>query len=91
MSFPTVAAESVFISAAMDTKEGRVVAHVDLPGVFLQREASDGTIIKLQGALVLTLTNIYPRWKNYVVYEGKRCTPTIYSEAIKALYGCYLC
>ena len=30
---------------------------------------------------------IHPSWKKYVVYEGKRHTPTIYSEAIKTLYG----
>ena len=86
-SSPTVCTESVFIGSAMDAKEKRAVAHVDIPGAFLQTEASDDTIIKIQGVLVTTLVKINPEWKKYVVLEGKRQTPTIYSKAIKALYG----
>ena len=71
----------------MNAKERRDVAHVDIPGAFLQTPASDGTIIKLQGVLVKTLIKVNPDWKVYVTYEGKNSTPTIYSEAIKALYG----
>ena len=71
----------------MDEKEGRDVAICDIPGAFLQTKASDGTIIKLQGTLVDTLVKIDPMWKEHVVHEGKINTPTIYSEAIKALYG----
>ena len=63
------------------------MAHVDIPGAFLKTKASDDFIIKLQGALVMTLIKIHPTWKKHVVYEGKRHTPTIYSEAIKTLYG----
>ena len=33
------------------------------------------------------LVKINPSWKQYVVDEGKKKVPTIYSEAIKALYG----
>ena len=70
-----------------DAKEGRDTAHVDIPGAFLQTDASDGTIIKLQGVLVDTLVRVDPKWKEYIQYKGKKNTPTIYSEAIKALYG----
>ena len=34
-----------------------------------------------------TLLTIDPTWKKYVVYEGKKRVPTIYTEADKALYG----
>ena len=34
-SSPTVCTESVFIGSAMDSKEKRAVAHVDIPGAFL--------------------------------------------------------
>ena len=71
----------------MNAKEGRDVADVDIPGAFLQTPVNDGTIIKLQGVLVTTLVKVNPDWKKYVTYEGKNNTPTIYSEAIKALYG----
>lgn len=71
----------------MDAHEERDVAVVDIPGAFLQTKASDETIIKLQGAVVNKLLRINPAWKQFVVHEGKKNIPTIYSEAIKALYG----
>ena len=86
-SSPTVFTESIFIGSAMDAMEGRDVAHVDIPGAFLQTAASDDTIIRLQGVLVHTLLKINPSWEQYVIYEGRKRTPTIYSRAIKALYG----
>ena len=86
-SSPTAAIESIFVTSAMAAKEGRDVATVDIPGAFLQTEASDETFIKLQGAIVESLLKINPDWKQYVIYEGIKKIPTIYSEALKALYG----
>ena len=60
---------------------------VDIPGEFLQTKASDGTIIKLQGAIVVALLRINPTCKKFIVYKGKKITPTIYSEAINDVYG----
>ena len=84
---PTAAIESIFITSVMTAKEGRDVATVDIPVAYLQTEASDETFIKLQGAIVDSLLNINPDWKQYVIYEGIKKIPTIYSEALKALYG----
>ena len=84
---PTAFIESIFITALIDAQEKRDVAHVDIPGAFLQIDASDGTIIKLQGSIVHIMLKIDPTWKQHVVYEGRKRVPTIYSEAIKALYG----
>ena len=36
---------------------------------------------------MLTLTQIDPKWKEHIVYEGKRNIPTIRSKALNALYG----
>ena len=47
----------------MDAEEGRDVAHMDIPGAFLQTSVSDGTIIKLQGALVTTLIKVDQEWE----------------------------
>ena len=33
------------------------------------------------------LLKINPHWQQYVVHEGTKNVPTIYIEAIKALYG----
>ena len=58
----TVCTKSVFIGSGMDVSAGKDVAHVDIPGAFLQTNASDETTIKQQGALVLTLVKINPEW-----------------------------
>ena len=86
-SSPTAAIESVFITVLIDAREGRDVAIVDIPGAFLQTAASSNTIIKLQGSIVKIMLKINPSWKAFIVHEGKNRTPTIYSKAIKALYG----
>ena len=86
-SAPTVTTESVFIGAMMDAKEGRDVAHVDIPGAFLQTPAASDTFIRLEGAVVLALLKINPSWKQYVSYHGKNKTPVIHSKALKAIYG----
>ena len=63
-SSPTASIESIFITSVMDALENRDVAHVNIPGAFLQTKASNGTIIKLQGAVVDALLRINPSWKN---------------------------
>ena len=60
---------------------------VDIPGAFLQTPASDDTIIKLQGAIVKIMLKINPSWEQFIVLEWRKQVPTIYSRAIKALYG----
>ena len=83
----TASIESILITSVMDALENRDIAYVDIPGSFLQTKASDVTIIKLQGEVVDALLRINPTWTKYVVYLGEKMIPTIYSEAIKALYG----
>ena len=55
--------------------------------LILQTKASDDTIIKLQGAIVTSLLKIIPEWEHYVIHDGYKKVPTIYSEALKVLYG----
>ena len=81
------AVEYIFITSAMAAKEERDVATVDIPGAFLQTDASDQTLIKLQGAIIESLLKINPDCRQYVVYEGEKRSPIIYSKALKALYG----
>ena len=85
--YPTAAIESIFITGLIGAQENRDVDIVNIPGAFLQTTASENTIIKLQGAIVKIMLNINPSWEEFVVLEGKKQVPTIYSEAIKALYG----
>ena len=84
---PTASTASVFIAGLIGAKENREVAVVDIPGAFLQTETSDNTIIKIQGAIVKIMIKINPSWKQFIVLEGTKQAPTIYSQAVKALYS----
>ena len=68
---PTMCLEFIFIGCAMNTKEKRDVTHVDIPGAFLHTLAGDGTIITLQGVLVMTLVKVNPTWDKFVIYDVK--------------------
>ena len=46
---PTVATESVFITAVIDAHEGRDVACFDIPGAFLHAESNEDTTMVLKG------------------------------------------
>ena len=84
---PTVSTEVIFITSLIDTQECRDVAHADIPCAFLQTKASDDTSIKLEGAIMGVMLKLNPSWSQYVTYEGLKKIPTIYKNAIKALYG----
>ena len=71
----------------MEAYEERDIAVVDIPVAFLQTKARNGTMIKLQGAVVEALLKINPKWSKCIVYEEKKRVPTIYIEATKARYG----
>ena len=77
----------IFITAIVEAHEGIDVAVVDIPGAFLQTQASGGTIIKLQGAMVEALLRINAIWKQLVVYQDSKKVPTICRDFIQALYG----
>ena len=51
----TVCTESIFIACVMNAKEKQDVTYVDIPGAFLRTPSSNGTTIKLQGVLVMSL------------------------------------
>lgn len=76
-----------FITAMVDANEEQDVIIVDLPGTFLQTKACDGTIIKLEGAIVEAIARINPTWDQSLVHEKYNWASTVYSKAIKALYG----
>ncbi len=61
---PTVALESVFVTATIDAKEKREVVTIDIPGAFLHADYEDYVIMKMNGSLaelmVKTDPKIYP-------------------------------
>ena len=60
-SSPTVAIESVMLSCVIDTKEGRDVAMVDIPGAFMQADIDDLIHMKLEGKMAVPLVRIDPK------------------------------
>ncbi len=51
VTVPTVALESVFLTAAIDAKENQKVVTIDIPGAFLHADNDDYIIMKMVGTL----------------------------------------
>ena len=85
-SFPTPAPESVYISCAIDAKEERDTATLDIPGMFLQTKAKPESLhIALRGTMLKVFLTIAPEFEEYVeTVNGKR---VLYCECDKAIYG----
>jgi hypothetical protein len=71
-TLPTVATESVFITAVINTHEGRVVACFNIPGVFLHAESDKDITMVLKGRLaelmVQVALNLY---RKYITVDRK--------------------
>jgi hypothetical protein len=83
---PTVATESVFLTAVIDALEGRDVAVIDVPGAFMQADMDELVHVRFTGKMVDLLMEIDPdMYGPCVVREGKE--KVMYVELLKALYG----
>jgi Reverse transcriptase (RNA-dependent DNA polymerase) len=84
-SSPTVAIESILLTAVIDAKEGRYVATADIPGAFMQADMDEVVHMRLEGTMVDLLLNVAPEYAIFVTYEnGKK---VLYVLLTKALYG----
>jgi hypothetical protein len=85
-SAPTVAIESVMLSATIDAMEGRDVATVDIPGAFMQADIDEVVHVKFEGEMAEMLVRLDPKlYRKYV--RDERGKPVLYVELLKALYG----
>jgi hypothetical protein len=87
---PTVATESILITATVEAKENRDVMSADLPHAFIQTDMDyNGTermMMKIRGPLVDMLIALDSElYSEYVVYEREE--KVIYVILLKALYG----
>ena len=71
---PTVATESVFLTALIDAKEQCFVAIVDVPGAFMQADMDPGVYMQIDGKMAMPLLEIdHEMYSPYVVMEkGKK-------------------
>jgi hypothetical protein len=85
-SSPTIATESVFLTALIDAQEGREVAVVDIPGAFMQVDMDEETFVRITGKMAELLLEI-----DEAMYSPHLTTekgePVLYVELLKALYG----
>ena len=83
---PTVASESVFITAIIDALERRVVVVADIPGAFMHSDMDPEVYMRLDGLMAELLLEVdRAAYEPYLTYEKGQ--PVIYVEMLKALYG----
>ena len=74
------------ISCTIDTKEGRDVATVDIPGSFMQADMDETVHVRLEGTMAELLIKMDPKlYRQYVC--NKRVNTVLYVNLLKALYG----
>jgi hypothetical protein len=85
-SAPTVAIESVMLSATIDAMEERDVATVDIPGAFMQADIDEVVHVKFEGEIAEMLVRLDPKmYRQYIKDENGKTV--LYVELLKALYG----
>ena len=88
---PTVALESIMLTAIVDAKEGRDVMTADVPNAFIQaqmpiEEGKERVIMKITGVLVDLIVEMASEvYGPFVTFEnGKK---VLYVQVLRALYG----
>jgi Reverse transcriptase (RNA-dependent DNA polymerase) len=87
---PTVATESILLTAAIEAKENRDVMSADIPNAFVQTDMiineHEKMMMKICGPLVDMLTTLDPElYSSFVVYKNNN--KVLYVQLLKALYG----
>jgi hypothetical protein len=85
---PTVALESVLITATIDAFEKREVAIVDVPGAYLMADMDEEVFMCLRGRLAELMVKTAPEIYQKYIYVGSDNKPVLYVKLQKALYGC---
>jgi hypothetical protein len=84
---PTVATESVMITAAIEAYELRRVITLDIPGAFLHAELDEDVIMLLKGELAEMMVMVDPKlYRPYVIMTSKG-EKLLYVRMKKAMYG----
>jgi hypothetical protein len=85
---PTVAVESVMITATIDAHEGRDVAVVDVPGAFLLADMDEYVLMTIKGRLAELMVKAAPNiYRKYITLDANN-QPILYVKLQNALYGC---
>ncbi len=84
---PTVATDSIMITATIDAHKQRDVATIDIPGAFLNAYNNKETFMLLKGCLAKLMVQVDPNLdQKYVIYD-KNNQALLYVKLSKAIYG----
>jgi hypothetical protein len=84
---PTIATESIFLTALIDALEERDVACFDIPGAFLHAETDEDVVMMLKGRMAELMVMVDPSlYRKYVTVDS-RGEAIHYVQMHKALYG----
>jgi hypothetical protein len=84
---PTVATESVFLTAVIEAHEGRDVGCFDIPGAFLHADCDENITMILKGRLAELMVQVAPNLYRKYITVDKKNTAILYVKMQKALYG----
>ena len=85
---PTVATESVFVTAVIDVHEGRDVARCfDIPGAFLHSDVDKDITMVLKGRLAELMVQVAPNLYRKNITVDRKGAAILYVKMQKALYG----
>ena len=80
---PTVSAEAVYISLAIESEEKRIVWIVDIIGAYLHAKMRGDVFMILEPLLADMMATIDPMYKTFIDEEGN-----LWVKLDQALYGC---
>jgi hypothetical protein len=81
-----VSTEALFLTSAINAKEGCKVMKIDIPGAFMHADIDELIHVWLEGPMTELLTRVDPqKYYTYVIEE--RGKTVLYVELKKALYG----
>ncbi len=84
---PTIAMDSIMITATIDAYERQDVELVDIPGAFLHAYNNKDTFMLLRGCLAELMVQVNPAlYRKYVIY-GKNDEALLYIKLSKAIYS----
>jgi hypothetical protein len=84
---PTIATESVFITAVVDAHKGRDVACYDIPGAFLHADSDEDITMILKGRLAELMVQVAPTLYRKYISVDRKGTAILYVKMQKAMYG----
>jgi hypothetical protein len=84
---PTMATESVFITAVIDAHKGQDMACFDIPGAFLHANSDEDITMVLKGRLAELMVQVAPNLYRKYISVDRKGTAILYVKMQKAMYG----